>query len=156
MDLSTVKVEHLPKKTKCFECDNWNFYVSEDNVITFTTYRDVDQQKLLELHNEEWAIEKELTHVRDEFTREDLLSQLSAIRKQIKFEQAEEYEQPYSVEVTDEQYYQWIKYAKKARKDSVRSVAYATWCVLDFGETTEIVYNPQSFPREWICDKKGS
>jgi hypothetical protein len=28
--------------------------------------------------------------------------------------------------------------------------------VLDFGETTEIVYNPQSFPREWICDKKGS
>ena len=126
MDLSKVKVHHLPKKVKFFECENGNFYINEDNVITFTTYKDRDEQKLLELHNELSAIESELEHVREEFVREDLLSQRKKLRNDIEFAQLDEFEQPYQVKVTDAQFNSFIDFAKQARKDSVRSVAYAT------------------------------
>ena len=156
MDLSKIKAYHLPKKVVLFECENGKFYINEDWVITFNTFREVDDTKVLELHNELSSIESELEHVVDEFTREDLVAQKNHIQNQIQFQLAEDYEQPYSVKVTEAQLPKWIEYAKSAKKDSVWSVAYATGCVFDFGLTSEIVYNPQEFPREWICLKKAA
>lgn len=156
MDLSKIKAYHLPKKVCVFECENGKFYLNEDGVITFTTFREVDNEKILELHNELSAVESELEHTDDLFTREDLLAQKNRINSAIKFELAEDYEQPYSVKITEAQLPKWIEAAKSAKKDSVWSVAYATGCVFDFGLTSEIVYNPQEFPREWVCYKKAA
>lgn len=155
MDITKLKVAHLPKKVKFFECENGNFYINEDGVITFTTLREINSEKISELHADISSIESELEHVEDVFTREDLLAQLSRLNNKLQFEMREEYEHPYQVKVTEAQLPQWIEYAKSAKKDSVWSVAYATGCVLDFGVSSEIVYNTQSFPREWLCLKKA-
>lgn len=156
MDITKLKVNHLPKKVKFFECENWNFYINEDWVITFTTLREIDHEKISELHANISSIESELEHVDDIFTRDDLLSQLSRLNSKLQFEMRDEYEQPYQVKVTEKQLPLWIDFAKSAKKDSVWSVAYATGCVLDFGTSTDIVYNTQSFPREWLCFKKAA
>ena len=155
MKIEQFGIHRLPKKTVLFECANWNFYINELWVITFTTFREKDEIKLAELHNNLEAINSELSVVSDLFQLEDLTLQKNQIEKEIKKELQDEIEQPYQVTLSEKQVYVWLDKAKQARKDSVRSVAYTTWCVLDFGLSTEIIYNPEKFSREWICFKKA-
>lgn len=129
-NINNLKVTRLPKSTKFFACEDGYFTINEDMVIHMYANRDVNQLAIMDLQNNIQEIECQLENPslpREE--REELQSKLYQLESQYAYESETVRKLPYrcvfkssSSHLVDQR----ILYAKDAKKDSVRSVAYAT------------------------------
>ena len=129
-NIENVKVSRLPKTTKFFSCEDGYFTINEDMVIHMFVKRDCNELKLSELRQEIEETERALDDIslcREE--RDELQSKLYSLESEYAYESETVRKLPYrcvfkstSSHLIDLR----LLSAKDAKKDSVRSVAYAT------------------------------
>lgn len=147
-NLDLVQTSRIPQKKALFICENWTFYLNEKLLITLSVKREVNQLKVMELQEELDSLPNP-NKVETIFEAEDIRSQISKLESQINMELQTEYRSNYQCQLSDiSQVRMRQDYAESARKDSVWSVLYATWAVLNFG--AEPTHCGQQFPRERV------
>lgn len=132
-NINNIKVSHLPKAVKFFNSTDGHFEINEDWEIRMFAKRDCDELKLSELRQEIDETERALDDnslCREE--RQELQTKLYSLESAFRYESETIRKLPYVCRFKDTnnlEFYldQWKLYAKDAKQDTVRSIAYATW-----------------------------
>lgn len=129
-DFNNCKKRELVQWKDYIVCSNGRFQISSDMEIRMVLKREPDEIKLSELQNEIDATERDLQNSIDKCEIDELKSKLYDLETQFNNESQLEYVAPYICRFDEKENYlldMFFDYTKDAKKDTVKSVAYATW-----------------------------
>lgn len=128
-NFNNCKKRELVQWKDFLECSNGKFQISSDMELRMVLKREPNEITLSELQNDIDETEKELEKSVDKCEIDELKSKLYDLESQFNNEAQLEYVAPYICRFDEQENYlldRRFEYTKDAKKDTVKSVAYAT------------------------------